>query len=277
MRKSRSRSKSKRSTPRRRRRRRNGAGLGRTAFLALMAKGKAKARRAGPKRRKTRTKRARKAKARKGRRIRPTILMSRGKLYRPARSKYFPRSRRVNGRRRRSNGSNSLVKAIKNVFQVRTVSHYASIGGGIFLGTLFSRMLNTGLIPFTATALIPASILAPIQKIRPIHGLLHMVLGAIVAAKVRNKYVQDVAIGVSALGGFDLVTQILARAGVIGLPTFSGMNVDLVSGRTMYSGMNVNLRTNQVMAGMNVDLKGMARSYDAESDHLADNINDMLS
>lgn len=275
MRKRRSRSKSKRSTTRRRRRR-NGAGMGRTAFLALMAAGKRKKARSGGKRRKSRAKRSTKRarKSRSGRRIRPTIILSRGKLYRPRRSKYFSRPRKVNGRRRRrSNGSGSLVRAVKGVFQVRTISRYASIGGGIFLGTLFSRLLNTGVVPFTALAL-PAALMAPLQKLRPIHGLLHMALGALVASKVRNKYAQDAAIGIAALGGFDLVTQVLSRVGVVGLPTFSGMNVDLVSGRTMYSGMNVSMRP---MAGMNVDLKGMARSYDSESDHLADNINDMLS
>lgn len=250
----------------RRRRRRNGAGLGRSAFLSLMAAGKRKAKRSG-KRRKTRAK-----KSRSGRRIRPTIITRGGKLFRPRRSKYFPRSRRVNGRRRRvarrRNGG-SLMTAIKNVFQVRTVSRYASIGAGIFAGTLFSRFLNTGIVPFTAIA-APSSLMAPLQKLRPIHGLLHMVLGAIVASKVRNKYIQDAAIGIAALGGFDVVTQLLARAGMKNLPTFSGMNVDLVSGRTSYSGMNVNLRSGRTMAGM-------ANAYDAESTHLADNINDMIS
>jgi hypothetical protein len=61
--------------------------------------------------------------------------------------------------------------------------------------------------------------------------------------------------------------------GMVGLPTFSGMNVNML-GRTQYnelSGMNVDL------SGMNVNMLGNANYRDAESDEIADNINDMLS
>lgn len=278
----RSKSKSHRKTTRRRRRR-NGAGLGRTAFLALMAKGKRAKARKSPKRRKAR--KSSKRKSRAGRRIRPVIISSRGKLYRPRRSKTFPKSRRVNGRRRRSNGK-SLVSSIKSIFQVRTISRYASIGGGIFAGTLFSRMLNTGLVPFTSIAL-PASITTSLAKVRPFHGLLHILAGSLLMTKVRGKYAQDVGVGLAALGGFDLLMQVLSRVGVKNLPTFSGMNVTW-SGRSQYAGdtypgamaggMNVDLRRGaRKMAGYNVDLMGEARHRDAESEHLADSINDMLS
>ncbi len=277
--------------------RRKSARLSRTAFLSLMKKGKAKKARKSGKRRKSVAKRTRKAAKRRksttGKRIRPVII-SRGKgLYRPARSKTFKVSRRVNGRRRRRNGAlgGSLVRTVKGMFQVPSLLKYASIGGGIFGGTLLSKLLNTGLVPFTSIAL-PASITSTLAKVRPAHGLVHIALGAVVASKSRNKHVKDAAIGLAALGSFDLLMQVLAMAGMKNLPTFSGMNIDLrgmsqygmsypgsVYGAPKQAGMNVDLRgrRTRAMAGMNVDMLGEARARDAENSHLADNINDMLS
>ncbi len=232
---------------------------------------------AAPKRRKTRRKRVKAAK-RSGRRIRPTILVTKSGLYRrPRRSKYFKRPRMVNGRKRRRlsrrrNGA-SLMSTVKKVLTVSTLSGYLSIGGGIFAGAMLSRMLNTGLIPFTASAL-PASVSETLgsKYVRPFHGILHIVLGAVIASKVKNKYVRDAGMGLAALGGYDLLSQALSALGVANLPVLSGMNVNMLS-RTSYAGMNVDL----LGGGMNVDLMGDARASDAESGYLADNINDMLS
>lgn len=256
------------------RRKRNG---GRKLFHAARAAQMSHA----PKRRKKARKSRRKARASKrrvGRRIRPTIIMAKsGKYYRPRRSKYFKKPRRINGRRRRANGSKSIMAAVKNVFQVRTISRYAAIGGGIFAGTLFSRMLNTGVVPFTSMAM-PQSVTQTLAKVRPFHGLLHILAGTLIASKVRNKYIQDAGLGIAALGGFDLLMQLLSKAGMVNLPTFSGMNVNLL-GATQYgdmgdmSGMNVDLRATSLSGAYRM---GDGRSSDAESNHIADNINDML-
>ncbi len=232
-----------------------------------------------PKRRRKRARKARSTKRstkrRSGRRIRPTIIVARsGKYFRPRRSKYFRKPRKVNGRRRarRHNGSKSIMAAVRNVFQVRTISRYASIGGGIFAGTLFSRMLNTGNVPFTSMAL-PASITSTLQKIRPVHGLIHILAGTLIAGKSRNKYIQDAGLGLAALGGFDLLMQVLSKAGVMNLPTFSGMNVNMLPGRApRVTGMNVDLRSRK-MAGMNVNLMG----DDVDAGGLADDLNASLS
>lgn len=233
---------------------------------------------AAPKRRKARKARksSKKRAARVGRRIRPTVLVSKsGRYYRPARSKYFKRPRRIN-RRRRNGFGGSLMANVKRIFTVSSVTNYLGIGGGIFVGTLLSKLLNTGVIPFTTTS-IPASITDTLSHkyVRPFHGFVHIIAGTLLAAKVRNKYAKDVGIGLAALGGFDLLTQLLSAVGMVGLPTFSGMNVNLL-GRTgyagdTYSGMNVDL------AGMNVNMLGNARSSDAEEESLVDNINDMIS
>ncbi len=255
-----------------RKRRRNGAGLGRAGFAAAMAAAK-------PKRRKSRRKSARKAAKRSGRRIRPTILVSKSGMYRrPRRSKYFKRPRMVNGRKRRRltrrrNGG-SIMASIKRVLTVSTLSGYLSIGGGIFAGAMLSKMLNTGLVPFVNTTL-PASITTTLSSkyVRPFQGVLHIVLGTIIANKVKNKYVRDAGMGLAALGGYDLLSQALSALGVANLPVLSGMNVNLLGGRTSYTGMNVDL----LGGGMNVDLMGDSRASDAESGYLADNINDMIS
>lgn len=219
-----------------------------------------------------RTKRTKRSRARRGIRKRPTIIVSRsGRYYRPRRSKFFKRPRRVNGRRRRRNGGGSLVRAVKNVLQVRTLTRYAALGGGIFAGTLFSRMLNTGVVPFTKIAL-PSSLTVALAKARPVHGILHIILGSVVAARSRNKFVQDAGVGMAALGGFDLVMQVASRLGIAGLPTFSGMNIDML-GRARsprVAGMNIDLRGN-------VNLMGNVNMEDNSETHLADAINEAIS
>lgn len=264
-------------SPKRRatKRRRNGGGLGRNTFLAKMSAGKqaAKKARKAPKRKKSRKASKRRASSVK-RRIRPTVLVSRsGRYYRPKRSKYFTRPRRINRRRRNGMGGN-LMSIIKRTFTLNSVTNYLGIGGGLFVGTMLSKMLNTGIVPFTNTAL-PASLTNTLsgKYVRPFHGFIHIILGTLIASKVRNKYAKDVGVGLAALGGFDLLTQALSAMGMVGLPTFSGMNVNML-GRTHYnelSGMNVDL------SGMNVNMLGNASYQSAESDEIADNINDMLS
>lgn len=260
-----------------RKRRRNGAGLGRAGFLAAMAAGKAKAKRS----RKSGSRKSRKT--RSGRRIRPTILVTKTGAYRrPRHSKYFKRPRMVNGRKRRRvarrrvarrrNGG-SLMGIVKRTLNVATLSGYLSIGGGIFAGAMLSKMLNTGAIPFTSSNL-PDSVtdITTSKYARPFQGVLHIVLGAVIASKVKNKYVRDAGMGLAALGGYDLLSQALSALGVVNLPELSGMNVNLL-GKTSYGGMNVDL----LGGGMNVDLRGDGRAQDCESNFLVDNINDMIS
>lgn len=182
----------------------------------------------------------------------------------PKRRKHSRKSRRVARRR-----NPSIKGALKNVFAVRTLARYAAIGGGIALGSFISKFLNTGAVPFMDAPAVAPSWVSTLAKARPVHGLLHILAGSMLAAKAKNKYVQDVGIGLAALGGFDLLMQGLALAGVKGLPTFSGMNVNLMGRSRVYA---------PGMAGMNVNLMGddnSSGSYD--SDYLSDNINDMIS
>lgn len=251
-------------------RRKNGAGLGRAGFAAARA-----AQTPAPTKRRKARKSRKARKARAGRRIRPTILVSKtGQYRRPSRSKYFKRPRMVNPRKRRSHSrrrNGNIMSSIKRVFTVSSLSSYMSIGGGILAGGLLSRMLSTGMVPFTSAAL-PASISETLNNkyVRPFHGVIHIVLGSLVAAKVRNKYLRDAGLGLAALGGYDLLSQALSALGVSALPTLSGMNVNLLGRMPSYAGMNVDM-----LAGAR--RFGDARAEDATSQHLADNINDMLS
>ena len=179
-----------------------------------------KARAASRSSRKSR-RRARRARRSKSR-VRSVVVVSGGA---PARRK---------GRRRRSNPSSALsMRSVKSFFTARNVTHFLSIGGGIFLGTLVSRFLNTGALPFMAPPAATPAWVATVQKARPVHGFIHIVLGTYMTRKSRSPYLKDAGMGLAALGGFDLLSQVLSLAGMRGLPTFSGMNVNLL-------GMNYN-------------------------------------
>lgn len=211
-----------------------------TKQRAAALKNLAKARRA---RRKTtpKAKRGKRRKAHRSRRsraaktsgrIRPVVIVSGGKFHRPKRSKYFKHPVRINRRRRRHVRRNpAFGGTMRSVFRMSTLKRALAVGGGIALGTMVSKFLTTGILPFTATPVLPASVTGVLAKARPVHGLLHIAVG-LYLQKRRNPIVKDLGMGVIALGGFDLLSQVLSLAGVRGLPTFSGMNVSLM-------GMNV--------------------------------------
>lgn len=170
-------------------------------------------------------------------RIRPVVIVSGGSFRRPAKSKYFPRPTRINplrNPRRRRFRRNPIGKMLpfRQAFNKRTLVRYAAVGGGIGLGALLSRFLNTGAIPFMAPPAVAPAWVATLQKARVAHGLIHILVGVTIQAKMRNPMAKDFGVGLAALGGFDLLMQILSKLGVQGLPTFSGMNVS-------FMGMNV--------------------------------------
>ncbi len=191
-------------------------------------------------------------------RIRPVVVVSHGKYHRPKRSKYFKGPTRIN-RRRRSARRNpgGLTGSVKSIFKVATLKRVLSVGGGILAGTFVSRFLSTGIVPGMATPVLPASVTVMLAKARPVHGLFHLLVGFYLQ-KQRNPIVKDVGMGVAALGGFDLLTQVLTLAGVKNLPTFAGMNVSLM-------GMNVNTMARPIVLqgnyanepSMNDDLVGI--------------------
>ena len=226
----------------------------RAAALKNLAKAR-RARRKSPSpkaRRRSRRKAAKKATrarrrhfhAKSSGRIRPVVIVSGGKFHRPKKSKYFSRPVRINRRRRRSVRRNpGFSGSMRSILKVSTLKRVLSVGGGILAGTFVSKFLSTGTVPGMATPVLPASVTSVLAKARPVHGLFHLAVGFYLQ-KQRNPIVKDMGMGVAALGGFDLLTQVLSLAGVKNLPTFSGMNVSLM-------GMNVDAhRAPVVLSGM---------------------------
>lgn len=189
-------------------------------------------------------------------RIRPVVIVSGGKYHRPKKSKYFRGPTRINKRRRHARRNpGGLTGSVKSILRVSTLKRVLSVGGGILAGTFVSRFLSTGIVPGMATPVLPASVTTVLAKARPVHGLFHLLVGFYLQ-KQRNPIVKDVGMGVAALGGFDLLTQVLSLAGVKNLPTFAGMNVP-------FMGMNVNTAARPIV------LQGNYANEPSMSDDLA--------
>lgn len=226
----------------------------------------AKAAGSAPRKRKRKaSKKARRASFRRkaSGRIRPVVIVSGNGFRRPAKSKYFSGPTRINPRRRRKsrrgmrrNPGFSRMLPLRSAFSKSSLMHYVGIGGGIGLGAMLSRFLNTGAVPFMSAPPTVPSWVVTLQKARPLHGLIHILVGVTLASKVRNPIAKDLGAGLAALGGFDLLMQGLTFAGVKGLPTFSGMNVNLM-------GMNYDVpRTVLPSAGLRGDTDEFIDSLD---------------
>lgn len=202
------------------------------------------------KRRRSKTK-ARKSRARSksGKRIRPVVIVSGGKFYRPRRSKAFKRPTRINGRRRRrSNPSTSIRK----VFSIQNITRYLAIGGGMVAGNMVTSFLATGILPFQSTSIYPTAVQDIMTKARPVLGLGNLLVGAFVASKVRNPMLRDAALGIAAYGGFDLFTQIL---GMMGVSALAGMDIPMM-GAGNFASQNRSAVIPQVVDGMDIPMNG---------------------
>lgn len=183
-------------------------------------------------------------------RIRPVLVVSGGQFRRPKKSKYFTGPTRINRRRRYRKNPGVSLSGVKNIFKPRSITRILSVGGGVLGGAFLTRFLATGVLPGLSMQIIPVSILGPLSKARPVFGLVQVMVGMYLQ-KRRSPVVKDIGIGMAAVGGFDLLTQILRLAGLTNLPTLGGMNVDAslmgMNVSPSFLGMNV-----QTMAGENV-------------------------
>jgi hypothetical protein len=239
----------RKKTVRPRRRRRNSHVSSKT-FRSMSGRF-TKKRKARRKSRKARTTSRRKS-SHSGKRIRPVVIVSGGKFYRPRRSKAFKRPTRINGRRRRR--SNPAV-SIRNVFSMRNITRYLSIGGGMVAGNMVTSFVATGVLPFGGTTSIyPDSVQEMMAKARPVLGLANLLVGAFVASKVRNPMLKDAALGIAAYGGFDLFTQVL---GMMGVTQLAGMDISgpfLGAGR--FASQNRSYGAPAVVDGMDIPMVG---------------------
>jgi len=243
-------------TPRRRTRRRKNS-----SKRSLFYQAQARAQKAAPRKRRRRKSKARRAMSRSGKRIRPVVIVSGGKFYRPRRSKAFKRPTRINGRRRRR--SNPAV-SIRRALSMPNIIRYLAIGGGMAAGSMVTSFVATGIMPFGGgTSIYPASIQSAMQKARPVLGLANLVVGAALAGKVKNPMLRDAALGIAAYGGFDLFTQIL---GLMGVTQLAGMDISgpfLGAGR--FASQNRSYGVPAVVDGMDIPMVGDMETEFADS------------
>lgn len=234
----------------------------RAAALKNLAKARAARRRKSHPKRKaskakaTRTKGARKRRARRALkasgRIRPVVIVSGGKYHRPKGSHYFSKPTKINRRRKYRRNPAKTVAMVKSIFTMRSLTRILSVGGGVLGGGVLIQFLTTGMLPLIATPLLPASITAPLSKARPGFGLI-AVLAGMYMQKRRSPIAKDVGVGIAALGGYDLLVQILRLVGVSNLPMLSGMNVSPYLGMNVQSYLGENVTIPNYL-GENVDM-----------------------
>lgn len=187
--------------------------------------------------------------------IRPVVIVSGGKYHRPKKSHYFSKPTKINRRRKYRRNPAKTVAMVKQVFAPKSLIRILSVGGGVLGGGVLLQFLSTGTLPGIATPILPASITAPLAKARPGFGLIAVFAGMYMQ-KRRSPVVQDAGIGVAALGGYDLLVQLLRLVGVANLPMLSGMNVQPYLGMNVqtYLGENVNMNLQEspfILAGEN--------------------------
>jgi hypothetical protein len=220
-----------------------------------------KRRKSHSKRRRTRSRKGRKSHA--GRRVRPVVVVSGGKFYRPRRSKTFRRPTRINGRRRHRKNP-FMGSSLKSILSLKNIGRYVALGGGFIVGSSLTKFLTTGKIPFMGDAAAPAGWVSTIAVARPAFGLINLIAGAFMASKVRNAYLKDVAMGVAVFGGYDLLTQALSYMGVQNVPMIAGMDISML-------GANYNRHSAPtVVSGMD---GGYGMGEGSESDDLAEIFN----
>lgn len=123
---------------------------------------------------------------------------------RPKHSKLFPKPVRLNPRHRRYTRRNpSLPLGIDKV----------AIGGLKMAGGIAIGMFGMPLI----VKLVPASML----KHRKFFGAIHVVIGAVAAATLKNKHIKDAALVMAGTGVYDLIASNITMLGLPTLPNSS--------------------------------------------------------
>lgn len=228
-----------RKTVRPKRRRRN------VSKRAMFYQAQHEAARRAPKRRRKRSK----TRSRAGKRIRPVVIVSGGKFYRPRRSKAFRRPTRINRARRRRRNPTATMR---RVFSVQNITRYLAIGGGMVAGSMVTSFFATGVLPFGTTSIYPAGMQDAMSKARPVLGLGNLLVGAWVAGRVRNPMLKDAALGIAAYGGFDLFTQLL---GLMGVTQLSGMDIPMM-GAGQFAAQQRHAVIPTVVDGMDIPMAG---------------------
>lgn len=109
--------------------------------------------------------------------------------------------------RRRRNPSRSF-RSVKSILSLSNIVRALMLGAGFLVGNQVSRFLATGGI-FTYQPKTAPSWLQTIAPARPFFGLAHILLGGLLAAKLKNPKMKDAALGIAVAGGVDIVGQVV--------------------------------------------------------------------
>lgn len=119
--------------------------------------------------------------------------------------------RRVNpmfkSRRRRRNPPR-IGQIAKNVFSVKNIVRYLTIGGGFVVGQQVTGFLDSGRF-FGMGPAVPPAWTETIRPARPAFGAVQMLLGGLFAAKAKQAVMKDAALGIAVSGGVDIFNQII--------------------------------------------------------------------
>ena len=161
---------------------------------------------------------------------RPVLIYGSKGWKRPKRSR-LKKGFRVNGRRRRRNPGMALsVGSVKSALSIKNLTSLMSMGGGFLVGMQLSAFLAGGSFFGMGTGTLSNAMW---QKARPVQGLVHVIVGGMLASRARSPLVKNVAMGVAASGAYDVLAQILNMAGVKLLPVMGGWSMPATAGWAM--------------------------------------------
>lgn len=135
---------------------------------------------------------------------RPKLIYTHKGWHRSKRSKLFRHATLINPRRsshRRTRRNPALPFAIDQV-----AIGGLKLAGGIVIGTLGMPVI-VKFMPETFTT-----------KYRKFYGLIHVVLGAVVAGMIKKPLIKDIALTVAGVGVYDLIASNLTMLGLPALP-----------------------------------------------------------
>ncbi len=122
-----------------------------------------------------------------------------------ARRRNPARSRKRSVSRRRVNRRRNPSMALGKIMSLDTLKRAASIGGGFIAGRQLISLLTMGTV-FGKSVFTPPSLLT--TTLRPFMGLIGIIAGSLLAKKAKGKVAGDIALGLIAAGGVDIITTV---------------------------------------------------------------------
>lgn len=132
--------------------------------------------------------------------------------------------RRVNPshKKRRHVRRRNPAASVRQAFNKNTLIRAAGLGVGFVAGNLVIQGVTTGTV-FGRVLFTPPAVLS--GGARPVVGLFSIVIGTMVGAKAKKQFAKDIALGITAAGGYDIVKSLvnMAAPGTLGMYINEGM------------------------------------------------------